>query len=102
MDQPPEPVTITWHDRGRAPQHPPNPAYPEGVDLDVTGGLGPLRRTCTVALPYPAPRCGLYVITCRRCTLRVAVTTAGRPDDPRSVRLPCKRDADAREETPHA
>lgn len=26
--------TITWHDSGREPQCPPNPAYPSGIDLD--------------------------------------------------------------------
>jgi hypothetical protein len=29
-------------------------------------------------------------VYCARCHCRIAVTTAGRPDDPRSVRVPCK------------
>jgi hypothetical protein len=26
-------VTITWHDARREPQCPPNPAYPDGIDI---------------------------------------------------------------------
>lgn len=78
---------ITWIDGEREPQCPPNPAYPRGIDLDLSGGRS-LR--CTVPLPYPAKRCGHYLIECPLCGIRVGVTTAGRPDDPRSVRIPCK------------
>jgi hypothetical protein len=78
---------IVWKDSGREPQVAPNPAYPEGVDVDMSAGAV---QRCKVALPYPARRCGAYVLTCRRCGLRGAVTTAGRPDDPRSVTVPCK------------
>jgi hypothetical protein len=41
-------------------------------------------------LPYPAKRIGHYRIECELCGLRVACTTAGRPDDPRSIRIACK------------
>lgn len=78
---------ITWHDSGREPHCAPNPAYPNGIDLDVSLGLHP---TCRTDLPYPAKRCGYYVVKCSRCGLEIAVTTAGRPDDPRSVTLACK------------
>ena len=30
---------ITWHDSGREPQCPPNPAYPSGIDLDAAFDL---------------------------------------------------------------
>lgn len=78
---------IEWRDAGREPQVAPNPAYPNGIDLDMSNGA---RTTCFIPLPYPAKRIGAYVIECRICGLRMGCTTAGRPDDPRSVRLPCK------------
>jgi len=78
---------IEWIDRGREPQCPPNPYYPHGVDADLSSGAD---KTCTAELPYPARRCGIYVIGCHICGFTVAVTTAGRPDDPRSVKIPCQ------------
>lgn len=78
---------IEWEDRGREPQQPANPDYPEGIDLDLAVAEKP---SCRGALPYPAARCGLYMIRCRRCGLTSAITTAGRADDPRSLRLNCK------------
>ena len=80
---------IRWIDAGREPQCPPDPAYPDGGDLDGSAGA---RQTCKVDLPYPAKRCGRYEVRCRDCGFAVAVTTAGRPDDPRSVTIPCKKD----------
>ena len=77
-------VDIRWFDRGVEPKCPPNPKYPLGIDLGVDIG-----RNCKVALPYPAKRCGYYVVRCERCGYTIGVTTAGRPDDPRSIRLPC-------------
>jgi hypothetical protein len=77
---------IVWIDRGREPQVAPNPNFPDGRDIDVSNG----ETACTVELPYPAKRIGLYVITCRTCGSTTGVTTAGRPDDPRSVTIPCK------------
>jgi C4-type Zn-finger protein len=41
-------------------------------------------------LPYPAKRCGLFLVICDKCGYSAAITTAGRPDDPRKVTLPCK------------
>jgi hypothetical protein len=78
---------IEWHDSGQEPREQPNPDYPEGIDLDVTGGITP---ACLVSLPYPARRIGHYRIECEYCGLRVACTTAGRPDDPRSIKMACK------------
>jgi len=78
---------ITWLDHGREPQVAPNPLFPNGKDLDVTHGAEP---NCFIELPYPAKRCGLYIIHCKTCDTITGVTTAGRPDDPRSVKLPCK------------
>lgn len=84
---------VRWIDAGREPQCPPDPAYPNGVDIDFTLNIHaePISKTsCKVDLPYPAKRCGRYEILCKACRLSVAVTTAGRPDDPRSVTIPCK------------
>jgi hypothetical protein len=81
-------IEVTWIDRGREPQNPPDPAYPDGIHLDMT--TRSTVKACTTMLPYPAKRCGIYHIECGTCGLRVAVTTAGRPDDPRSVKLSCR------------
>lgn len=79
--------TIKWLDGGRSPQVAPNPRYPCGVDLDISAGRV---DGCTAELPYPAKRIGSYVVTCLRCGFVGACTTAGRPDDPRSLTMPCK------------
>jgi hypothetical protein len=78
---------IDWIDHRREPKEKPNPAFPEGIDIDLTHGA---KTSCEVALPYPARRCGVYIIACKRCRLKVGITTAGRSDDPRSVKLACK------------
>jgi hypothetical protein len=78
---------IQWIDRGREPQCAPNPEYPNGIDLDETNG----KLGCTVQLPYPAKRCGLYAVRCLLCGRSIIVTTAGRPDDPRSIKLACQQ-----------
>lgn len=80
-------MSVEWIDHKREPQCQPNPAYPDGIDLDCSKGAA---KTCTVGLPYPAKRCGVYVVKCKKCGLTVAATTAGRPDDPRSIKMPCK------------
>jgi hypothetical protein len=78
---------ITWVDGGAEPKNPPNPDYPNGYDLDMSCGA---ERSCQVGLPYPAKRIGYYDVECDACGLTFAVTTAGRVDDPRSVRLACR------------
>ena len=79
-------LKVEWIDRGREPQEPPNPAFPLGIDLDASAGAA---KTCSTPLPYPARRCGLYLIKCDVCGNRIVVTTAGRIDDPRSVKVAC-------------
>ncbi len=81
-----KPFSIEWFDDEREPQEPANPAFPDGIDVDVTGGA----KGCKVELPYPAQRCGKYVVSCNTCGVRAVITTAGRDDDPRSLKLPCK------------
>lgn len=78
---------VEFFSSGRTPSVPPNPKYPEGIDVDGSGGAA---QACSLALPYPAPCCGIYNIRCKLCGLTAALTTAGRPDDPRSLKLPCK------------
>jgi hypothetical protein len=84
-------LSVKWIDAEREPRAAPNPTFPNGVDVDLTNGA---LVTCQTPLDYPAPRCGAYVIECERCGQRVIVTTAGRRDDPRSVRIACERISD--------
>lgn len=81
--------TIKWVDRGRDPQSVPDPRYPFGVGVDVSFGA---TKTCEVQLPYPAARirCGSYTVICEDCGQRVLLTTTGRADDPRAVKMACK------------
>ena len=78
---------VTFIDRGRFATEKPNPAYPDGVDLDISEGA---MRACLIKLPYPAPRCGYWAVECMGCGLNALVTCAGRPDDPRSLKMACK------------
>ena len=80
-------MKITWVDHKREPVCPSNPSYPKGMDVDVSGGA---RKTCTTDVPYPAERCGLYILQCEACGLTTAITTAGRADDPRTVKVACR------------
>jgi hypothetical protein len=82
-----ENLRVAWVDRGYEPTCKPDPNFPEGIDLDLTNGQ---RRACHTDLPYPAKRCGYFAVNCSVCGLTAAVTTAGRPDDPRSVKVACK------------
>lgn len=79
-------LKVEWNGTGRRPQCAPNPAYPKGVDIDVAHG----QPSCETALPYPATSIGTYVVRCPRCGSSIAVTAAGRLDDPRSVKIPCR------------
>lgn len=80
-------LKVEWLDGHREPQCPPDPQFPDGIDMDLSDGA---ERTCSTPVPYPSPRCGLLFIECSICGIRVGVTTAGRPDDARSVKIPCK------------
>lgn len=77
---------IHWIDRDRDPKYPPDPAYPNGIDIDCSKGQSP---SCKSALKYPARRCGMYFVECNVCGTYAVITTAGRIDDPRSVTLAC-------------
>jgi hypothetical protein len=82
-----ENLIISWVDRGFEPRCASDPKTPDGVDLDMSKGA---ERTCARALPYPAKRCGYFVVNCEDCGLSACITTAGRRDDPRSITLACK------------
>lgn len=78
---------VRWIDGNRKAENPTDPECPEGIDINLAVAM---HTSCKVSLAYPARRCGWYVIWCSACGLSAAVTTAGRADDPRSVRLPCR------------
>lgn len=79
-------VTVTFVPSGRGKARcAANPDYPNGLDIKIEQ-----EPSCTVALPYPAPECGHWNLSCGKCGLTVAVTAAGRPDDPKSVQVPCQ------------
>jgi hypothetical protein len=79
---------IDWIDSYREPLCPADPNFPNGKDVRCPDFKGP---KCLVQLPYPARRIGLYTIKCNECGTSVAATTAGRPDDPKSVEFPCAK-----------
>lgn len=78
---------VDWLDSKREPKCPPDPRFPNGID--ITTGLREGANACKVELPYPAKRCGLYLIECQVCGTKACCTTAGRTDDPRSIMLAC-------------
>jgi hypothetical protein len=64
----------------------PESRLPDGCHIDTAEG----QTGCCVDLPYPAPECGPWTVRCAACGMSAAISAAGRPDDPRSVRMPCK------------
>lgn len=82
--------TISFEPSGRGKAKcPPDPNYPRGIAVPCPPDVV---VSCFVELPYPAPECGLWLIACDRCERTMAVTAAGRPDDPVSVHLPCGKE----------
>jgi len=73
--------------RGKA-QCPPDPDYPNGVEVNLATPSDTSR--CRFDLPYPAPETGMFEVHCDHCGLTILVTAAGRPDDPTSITVPCK------------
>jgi hypothetical protein len=75
--------------RGKA-QCAPDPDYPHGVEVKMDQKslkrFGAPSKPCVVKLPYPAPECGWWDVT---CGLTMAITATGRVDDPVSAELPC-------------
>lgn len=81
---------VIWLDDGRDPKCPPNPDYPKGIDVVVTKD-GDTEKLCVADLPYPAKRCGMYIVKCKLCGYTVMLTTAGRADDPRRITFSCNK-----------
>jgi hypothetical protein len=82
----------TWHfvtfwDRHRKAQDPPDPRYPRGMIINGPGWAQ--GKCCKVKLPYPAPSCGNWFIECDQCGANAMVTCAGRPDDPKLYKMRC-------------
>jgi hypothetical protein len=78
--------SIEWRDSGKEPECAPDPRYPTGCIVDLSEDCLP---KCYVRLPYPAQRIGAYIVQCQVCGMRVAMTTAGRADDPKAVLIAC-------------
>jgi hypothetical protein len=86
--------TIKWIDRGVEPKHKYDPKHPQGVDIEIFDREN--NPVCIAELPWPARRCGYYMVGCKRCGYTIMFTTAGRIDDPRSVMLLCNPPPDNR------
>ena len=84
----PDHWSFEWIDHHRRPVVTPNPDFPLGKPVDISSGIG---QSCNGDLPYPATGCGLLIVHCSRCEGAVALTTAGRPDDPCWLRVNCRR-----------
>lgn len=72
---------------GRLAKEPANPAYPEGLAVDFAPDA---EKSCAMSLTYPAPQIGKWIVKCERCSYVAVVTAAGQPDDPVSIRIPCR------------
>lgn len=79
-------LAIKWLDSGREPKCAPDPRFPNGVEFDASNGA---ENSCQTSLPYPAQRCGYYLIECALCKNSVLISTAGRVDDPKHIKIPC-------------
>ncbi len=80
-------IEIEFHPSGRRKaQCPSDPDYPHGKAVPRVGNAP---DSCFVELPYPAPECGGWMCTCRKCGFTAYVTAAGRADDPVSFYMPC-------------
>ena len=76
---------IKWLDRGRPPRVAPDPDFPHGQDIDSGE-----RPACRVELPYMTKKnVGYWSVACTKCRSNALITMASRPDDPKSVMLPC-------------
>lgn len=78
-------ITVEFVSADRKAQCPPDPDFPNGIDIDAG-----FKQMCAADLPYPAECCGYYRVQCHKCGMTIAYTAAGRVDDPRRVTLPCR------------
>lgn len=77
---------ITWLKRAERATQKPNPEYPNGMIANLSGGAV---QACQVNLEYPAPCPGTHLIHCKLCDVNVAITAAGRVDDPVVAIIAC-------------
>ena len=78
--------SVIWIDRGRSPRIAPDPNFPNGKHIDSGE-----RPACHILLPYMTEKnVGYWFIECQVCKTTAIITAASRPDDPRSLMLPCK------------
>lgn len=76
---------LVWITHGRTATCESDPQYPDGMEVDCGQ-----RPACAVTVPYPAPCCGVWLVQCSKCGVRIGVTAAGRTDDVRKIMVPCK------------
>jgi hypothetical protein len=78
---------VEWHGAGRKAQLQADPDYPHGISVNLSDSD---ERSCQVILPYPAPECGYWQVTCSECGFKIAISAAGRADDPTDVTIACR------------
>lgn len=79
-------ISIEWKGAGRKATQPPNPGYPKGIVVRGKDNV----PACKAIPKYPAPECGVWLLECSICGSSIAVTAAGRIDDPCEIWVPCK------------
>lgn len=83
---------VSFHASGRGKARcASNPAFPDGITINLVNLAEEPepQNTCCVELPYPAPECGHILVVCTACVWRLAISAAGRADDPRTLIVPC-------------
>jgi hypothetical protein len=60
--------------------------FPNGKIIEISKD----NNAHKIALPYPAPECGVWILKCETCNFAVGVTAAGRKDDPKQVNFICR------------
>lgn len=84
-------IHVRWESLNRKAQCEPDEHYPDGIEIDATTERD--RFACRVDIPYPPPhpgQCGLWAVDCDHCQSTFICTAAGRPDDPKSMTVPCR------------
>jgi hypothetical protein len=82
-----EDFIIKYIDRGSRPKVAADPNFPDGKHVDCGA-----RPACWVDLPYMTKvNVGCWLVECVTCGANCMLTMASRPDDPRSLMLPCAR-----------
>ena len=82
-------IDVYFIDAGHRSDERPDPAFPTGRRVNIDGPLP--TALCCYNLPYPAPRCGTYVVECLECPVRHEIPVNGRSDDPYIITMPCKK-----------